>query len=237
MKNILGKTLTFLLIISISLGFLSPLALGAELDRIPVKLVLTGALPQVDEEYQIFLEADDRNNPMPISSENGLYSLIVEGEDQVFLPGISFSSLGVYSYSLWLKAGDNELASYDKTIYKLVVHVTRGRRGGLEETVLLYKGGKSQSHKEDQVEFVVDYEEPIQEVKPIEPEKPIEEEEEPIEEEPEEEEEPKVEEEEPLKEEKAKLPSTGEEAGGSLLYISGLAMILGFALVKKDKKA
>ena len=86
--------------------------------------------------------------PMPEGSEDGVFTMIITGEDTGFLPEIAFSSR-VYTYTIQQTPGSNELATHDDSIYNLVVYVTNSELGdGLDVTVILYLLGETDKFEE-----------------------------------------------------------------------------------------
>lgn len=127
--------------------------------EVPITVTLEGAPPVETETYNIIFEADNPEYPMPEASEEGSYTLSIEGEGTATLPAISFSSLGIYTYTIYQLEGSNLLGSYDETEYNLVVYVTNALDGsGLETTVLLYRVGETA--KLEEIVFVNEYEQP-----------------------------------------------------------------------------
>ncbi|NMB03854.1 MAG: Cna B-type domain-containing protein [Tissierellia bacterium] len=103
------------------------------------------------------MKSDNPDYPMPAGSVDGVYSMIITGANTVKLPEIKYSSLGVYTYTIYQEPGSNKLASYDDTRYNLVVYVTNAEDGsGLETTVILYKLGETEKY--DGVVFENEYE-------------------------------------------------------------------------------
>ena len=124
-------------------------------------------------------------------------------------------SLGIYTYTISQKAGTNKLASYDDSVYNLVIYVTNAETGeGFETTVLLYKTGNT--NKFEEADFYNEYEEIVI----IEDEDPplgpviIEDEETPI--------------------GPAKLPKTGEVSSELFLLIGAIVVTTGVVLKKKN---
>ncbi|RBP64492.1 LPXTG-motif cell wall-anchored protein/pilin isopeptide linkage protein [Alkalibaculum bacchi] len=156
------KFMKVLLILATCLIVLRPTALAAEVrsGEIPVTVTLGGSPPTVDEDYKIIMKADNPVNPMPEGSVDGVFSMIITGADTARLPGIEFSSLGVYTYTISQEVGTNKLATYDSRIYNLVIYVTNAENGDdLETTVILYKSGETD--KLEEVKFYNEYEEEI----------------------------------------------------------------------------
>lgn len=140
------KFLTVLLIFTLCLTLFATAAQAAELPsfELPVTVSLDGTLPSVDEDFTIVLKADNPAYPMPKGSENGVFSMIITGANTVKMPVIEYSSVGIYTYTIFQEANTNEDCSYDSIVYNLVVYVTNAEEGsGLEITVLLYQLGET----------------------------------------------------------------------------------------------
>lgn len=152
--NRFSKVLVILLVLIMGLTIMAPAAHAvvapeAPKIEIPVSVILSGEPPADDEDYEIVLEPDNPDYPMPEGSEDGVFTMIITGEDTGFLPEIAFSSLGVYTYTIQQTPGSNELATYDDSIYNLVVYVTNSELGdGLDVTVILYLLGETDKFEE-----------------------------------------------------------------------------------------
>lgn len=217
MKINIGKLIKVLLIATICLALFTPSVMAVEVQSsgIPVRISLGGSPPELEEDYEIVMEADDIAYPMPAGSVNGVFTMNIPGENSGELPGIKFSSLGIYTYTIYQKAGTNKLASYDDSVYNLVIYVTNAETGeGFETTVLLYKTGNT--NKFEEADFYNEYEEIVI----IEDEDPplgpviIEDEETPI--------------------GPAKLPKTGEVSSGLFILIGIVVVTTGLVLKKKN---
>ena len=90
---------------------------------VPVTVRETGQVTQ-PETYFVYLEADEETMPMPIGSQGGLYCMEFAGAGAKSVPAISFEEVGVYSYRVYQRKGDNENCSYDDRIYCLTIYVT-----------------------------------------------------------------------------------------------------------------
>ncbi|MDD4323258.1 MAG: FctA domain-containing protein [Eubacteriales bacterium] len=110
---------------------------------LPVTIKLEGlTLPDPEEIYLIKLEADDPAYPMPAESVDGVYTLSIRGAASESFPAISFSRVGIYTYTLYQESGTNTQAVYDDTIYLLTVYVTNKEEGeGLETQWILKLAG------------------------------------------------------------------------------------------------
>lgn len=159
MKRKLIKYMTTALLIFTMCLIVAPKAAAAEVStvEIPVTVTLTGFPPEVDENFEIVLKANDSTYPMPDGSANSVYKMIITGAATAKLPEIKFSVLGIYAYTISQTAGTNELCSYDESVYNVRVYITNADDGsGLESTVIAYK--TSEADKLDEIEFINDYE-------------------------------------------------------------------------------
>lgn len=221
MKIDLKKFMTIFFILLMSLSLFAPMVFAVamptevEASGIPVRISLGGSAPKMEEDYKIVLKADDPDYPMPTGSVDALFTMNIAGENSRKLPSIKFSSIGIYTYTISQKAGVNELASYDETLYNLVIYVTNAEVGGLETTILLYKTGDTK--KFDEALFYNEYEEIVI----------IEEEDSPLG--------PIIieDEETPLGE--ADLPKTGASSSG-IFYLAGASILTAGVVLKKKEK-
>lgn len=157
-----SKVIMTLLAFTMCLTILAPAVFAEEAPsvEIPVTVKSSGSPPTDDEDYKIVLESDNADYPMPVGSEDGIFSMIITGENTIKMPNIQYSSLGIYTYTIYQIPGSNKLATYDDTKYNLVVYVTNAEAGsGLETTVILYLLGETDKH--DEVIFNNEYEKEI----------------------------------------------------------------------------
>ena len=116
-------------------------AYAAELPgvSVPVTISLSGTLPYPAEDFTVVLKADDADYPMPNGTVNGVYSMTITGEGTENFPTITYSRVGVYTYTVYQVAGTNRKCTYDDTVYTLVVTITNKEDySGLEVTAVLY---------------------------------------------------------------------------------------------------
>lgn len=126
---------------------------------IPVTLTIKGVVPEQQEAYRVLLKADDQAFPMPEGSVDGEYTLTVTSGKTAKFPDITYSQLGVYTYTVSQVAGDNELCTYDDRVYTLKVYITNVKAGsGLEATAIL--SPDEGENKFPEAEFVNSYEAP-----------------------------------------------------------------------------
>lgn len=154
MKVILGMIVA----VVCSLTMAMP-AFAAEAPEIsvPVTISLTGTLPETAEEFAVELKADDSAYPMPEGAVDGVYTMTIAGADTKNIPAISYSRVGLYTYTICQKAGSSETCTYDDAVYSLTVYITNAEDGsGLEATAVLYP--ETDGEKLPGVEFVNAYE-------------------------------------------------------------------------------
>lgn len=109
---------------------------------IPVDVSISGSAPTTPETYTIEIKADSDSFPLPTGAIDGAYSLSVTGAGKANFPAISYSKVGVYSYTISQKSGTNLKGHYDSTAYKLTVYVTNNEIGsGLEATAVMHISG------------------------------------------------------------------------------------------------
>lgn len=132
--------------------------------EVPVQVDLTGTLPDTAESFEIVLNpaSGEETNPMPAGSENGAYTLIVNGDGSTSLtanfPEIEFTRVGIYHYTITQTPGSNPDCYYDPAVYALTVYVTNADNGGLEKSFTLYKDNSTV--KTDKALFTNDYADP-----------------------------------------------------------------------------
>ena len=119
-------------------------ALAAEPVRveIPVSVELSGEAPSPEETYTVVLQAVD-NAPMP---ENN--TLTITGAGTASFSAISYSTPGVYSYTVAQQAGSHERGHYDTTTYYVKVTVTVSEDGTLEAVVAARKDAQMTGEKQ-----------------------------------------------------------------------------------------
>lgn len=128
--------------------------------KIPVTIVLEGILPEQAENFLIKMQAADENSAMPEGSVDGIYTLVIKGENSAFLPKFSFEKPGIYTYSIWQEPGQNSKCTYDETIYKMTIYVTNNEQyDGFDTTVTLYKN--SETEKQDEIVFINRYKQTV----------------------------------------------------------------------------
>ena len=117
-----GVLLAVLTVVGLPVTALAAEPLRVELPSVEVKL--EGTAPSPTEEYQIVLEADKISYPMPEGSADGKYTLTITGSETASFPDISYSELGVYSYTIYQVKGSNSQCTYDETVYTMKVYIT-----------------------------------------------------------------------------------------------------------------
>lgn len=163
MKKIMRGLSLAMLILAICLTMLCPVfAADAIQVEIPVTVKTGDDKPTEPETYHIVMQADDASNPMPAGSEDGICTLEVTGAATAAFPAITFAEHGTYHYTVWQKAGDNQLATYDDAKFHVTVFITNKEDySGLQSTVAVYKDGNSEKQT---IEFKNTYKEPTPDV-------------------------------------------------------------------------
>lgn len=148
-QMILGTVLSVICMMTVSVPAFAAENPGV---TIPVSVSLSGTLPKPAEDFTIKLKADDVSYPMPEGSAGDVYTMTITGADAKNLPTISYSRVGVYTYTIYQTAGNNKECTYDNTVYTLTVYITNAEDGsGLEVTAVLYPD--SEGDKQSGVEF------------------------------------------------------------------------------------
>lgn len=159
MKEKLAKITGTVLSLFICFGLFTPIVQAADTQTLalPVSVSLEGTLPQTEEDFVIKLKAENPDYPMPEGSVDGEYSMVITGEDTCTFPEITYSKVGVYTYTVWQEAGKNPKCTYDKSIFHVVVTVTNSETGnGLELTTAVYKNNNTE--KQTDITFTNYYE-------------------------------------------------------------------------------
>ena len=146
-----GVLLAVLTVVGLPVTALAAEPLRVELPSVEVKL--EGTAPSPTEEYQIVLEADKISYPMPEGSADGKYTLTITGSETASFPDISYSELGVYSYTIYQVKGSNSQCTYDETVYTMKVYITNE---GVERVVRV-KESDDPDAKNMEVEFTNKY--------------------------------------------------------------------------------
>lgn len=160
MKKILKGAVSILLMAALSIPMFSMAAMGAEATEVPVvqfpvTLELTGYKPFTPEELNVVLTAEDKRNPMPEGSTDGVYNLKVAAAGQYTLGPIAFPNLGIYQYTIRQTAGSNAKGQYDSNLYRMIIYVTNAQTGGRETTVVVYKN--QDTAKSENIVFTNNY--------------------------------------------------------------------------------
>lgn len=151
---ILGTVMVLMCMMSISIPAFAAENPGVS---IPVTVSLSGTLPKPAEDFTIKLRADDASYPMPEGTVGEDYTMTITGADTKDLPTITYSAVGIYTYTIYQVAGSNEKCTYDDTVYVLAVYITNAEDGsGLEATAVLYPD--SEGDKLPGAEFNNEYE-------------------------------------------------------------------------------
>ena len=127
-------------------GFAPSEAMAAEglVTEVPVRISLSGTLPEEAEDFSVVLEADDASAPMPEGSDGAVCTLVISGEGTKSFPVIRFPRVGIYRYTISQQGGSNADCTYDNSVYHLVVTVTNDEAGGLGAVSVLYRNEESE---------------------------------------------------------------------------------------------
>lgn len=133
------------LIIALCLTFLPASAYAAgELEvQIPVSVELTGEAPSPEETFTAVLQAVD-GAPMPATG-----TVEINGAGSAAFPAISYSTPGIYCYTVSQQAGSHERGHYDDTVYYVRVTVINGETGGLEAIIAAHTDQAMTGEKQD----------------------------------------------------------------------------------------
>lgn len=105
---------------------------------LPVTISLSGILPETTEDFTIALRADKPSYPMPEESAGDVCMVTINGAGTKKMPSIVYDTTGIYTYTIYQLAGENEECTYDDTVYTLTVRITHSENGKLESTVVLH---------------------------------------------------------------------------------------------------
>mgnify|MGYP003305934650 CR=1 FL=1 len=92
---------------------------------VPVSVKLTGTRPYPAETYQIVLQANGANNPMPDGTVGDEFTLNITGESkEPSMINMNYHKVGIYEYTIYQLAGTNKQCTYDKSVYTLKVTIS-----------------------------------------------------------------------------------------------------------------
>lgn len=115
-------------------------AQGGVAVTLPVSIRTAGADPEPNAAYTLCLQAVD-NAPMPDGTQNGQYSVTVQGAGDYTFPQITYTAPGIYYYQISHVAGADTRCTYDATVYNVTVAITNKQDGtGLESAVTAHTG-------------------------------------------------------------------------------------------------
>lgn len=127
---------------------------------IDVQVSVDGMYPE--DTYTIQMKPDNAAYPMPAGSEDGVYTLKLDGPGSGTIPQVETDKLGIYTYTIRQLKGDCkfvEANGYDSTVYKYTVAVTKNKSTGKPEAQSwLSVDGKDE--KPDKCSFVNRYVDP-----------------------------------------------------------------------------
>lgn len=128
-----------LCVLVLCVSMLATVAFAAETAtaHIPVKITLSGTLPEEPETFVIQLTPEKATNPMPEGTVDGVYTTEIVGEGAALIE-IDYDKTGEYNYTVTQLAGSNENCTYCTDVYRITVFVTNSENGGLDATVVAY---------------------------------------------------------------------------------------------------
>lgn len=93
----------------------------------------------LNREFQYTLTCEDKNNPMPEGTSEGIYTFTLKDNDKKVIE-ITCEHAGVYYYNLKQQVSDKKNKfSYDETHYQVSLYVTNSTDGGLDTQVIVKK--------------------------------------------------------------------------------------------------
>ena len=153
MKKIIKKVSAAVFLVLLCLAGLPLNASASEKTevKIPVSVKLTGAEPVKSENYTFRLTPESSRTPMPEGCK-GSCDITVSGNGTAMFPAIAYTVPGIYGYAVRQVAGDNELCTYDDTVYYVRVTVTNAEEGGLKVSVSAHRNAQMADEKQT-IEF------------------------------------------------------------------------------------
>lgn len=127
-----------------------------ETPSIPVEVTLEGTLSDPAEDFVVKMEAEDASYPMPEGTEDGVYTLTINGAGKASIPSITFDKVGIYTYKVYQEKTDKQtVKKLDDTVYTITIYVTNPEEGqeGLQITV-----NKETNDKKQEIVFNNEYE-------------------------------------------------------------------------------
>lgn len=153
-RNIIGGMLAAG---AVMLGVMQPVCAAEQLKvSIPVKITISGNVPEGRTDFTVRLKADQADDPMPADAKNGSYVMCVKGGETKNIPEITYLQTGTYTYLLEQVPDGDKAWIYDLQTYQMKVIITNKEDGtGLEATALLCR--KNQNEKVSEAEFQNSY--------------------------------------------------------------------------------
>lgn len=109
----------------------------------PVEVQLKPSQPPKEETFQIQLKALTDRAPMPTDSQDGAFTLTLQGPGETEFPPIVFHLPGKYLYSITQIPGTTPRYTYDSAQYRMEVVLTNTSQG-LSPMVVLSKEGRDE---------------------------------------------------------------------------------------------
>jgi pilin isopeptide linkage protein len=145
----LGAALLLLVGLSPTRAFAAePVTVSLEIEN-----YIDGDVPKEDVPFTFVLKPEDDAEPLPEA-----LTTTVHGEGTAEFENITYTSKGVYEYTIYQNSDKQEGYTYDDSVYYVKVEVSSDARGKLYTTVTTHKQNEKQ--KARSFEFVNTYTEP-----------------------------------------------------------------------------
>ena len=90
----------------------------------PVEKRISGDRPSTSSSFVFYLRADNTSYPMPEGSVNGIKTITIIGAGSTDFGNITYRQAGIYTYTVYERAGSSSGYIYDTTVYHMRVVVT-----------------------------------------------------------------------------------------------------------------
>ena len=112
--------------------------------RLDVQITQEGTLPDPAETMIVRITAGGSMYPMPDGQVGGSYDLEVAGGSAATFPDMTFTRLGIYTYTIEQLPGSDPDCAYDKRVYRLTVSIINAKGGGFDMEVALREQGEDE---------------------------------------------------------------------------------------------
>ncbi|MGN1019704.1 MAG: Spy0128 family protein [Aristaeellaceae bacterium] len=109
-----------------------------------VQITQEGTLPDPAEIMIVRITAGGSKYPMPDGQVGGTYDLEVAGGSTATFPAMTFTKLGIYTYTIEQLPGSDPDCAYDTRVYQLTVSIINAKGGGFDMEVALREQGKDE---------------------------------------------------------------------------------------------